>query len=157
MAKKKKETKKEPSLDTIIPDPEKVLTDLKINASYVSSLQHILVYVLSTIDDADIITNAYRKINLLDKAIAEEKPYEGDLFNSFDTTIHTLISLTAYLRQEVINQKAYKEFSGKIDKDQFGPDLKAVLEAKPEDLDEEMGKLTMKMAEALGEVKSTDD
>tara|TARA_R110002020_G_scaffold36503_5_gene109816 strand:- start:13969 stop:14433 length:465 start_codon:yes stop_codon:yes gene_type:complete len=154
MTEKKEE--KDP-LSNIIPDPDKVLEDLKINASYVSSLQQILVYVLSTAESADTITNAYKKINLLDKVIKEDKLYEGEPFNSFDSTLYTLISLTAYLRQEVINQKAYKQFSGEIDKEQFGPDLRAVLEAKPEDLDEEMGKLTQKMAEALGEVKATED
>ena len=66
MTEKKEE--KDP-LNNIIPDPDKVLEDLKINASYVSSLQQILVYVLSTAESADTITNAYKKINLLDKSM----------------------------------------------------------------------------------------
>jgi|TARA_Y100000034_G_scaffold133051_1_gene197572 hypothetical protein len=152
----KEEPKKENPLDNIIPDPNKVIENLTINASFVTSLQQVLVLVMSTATEADQITTAYRKINDADIAAQNKKEYTGEVFNSFEASIMTLITLIGYLRQEVIKQKAYAEFSGTIDKEGYSDELKSLLSAAPEDIDEEMNKLASKMAEALGEAKPTE-
>ena len=165
MTKEKKESKKESKettkktdpLDTIIPDPGKTIKNLEINASYVTNLQQVLVLILSTAIDADQVTNFYIKMNILDKAISEETEYEGERFDNFDVCVYTIIKLVTYLRSEVIKQKAYTEFPGQINKDKYGAELKSLLNAAPEDIDEEMNKLATKMADALGVDKPTVD
>ena len=167
MAKKKKEAKKESkettkkteSLDNIIPDSKKTIKNLEINASFVTSLQQVLVLVMATATEATQITDAYKKMNELDEAIASESKegYTGDPWTNFDSCLYTMIKLTTYLRSEVIRQKAYVKFTGQIDKDQYGDQLKSLLSAAPENIDEEMHKLASKMSDALNVNESTED
>ena len=148
--------KKDP-LDNIIPDPEKVLKNLEINASYVSSMQQIVLFIVSTATEADQITGAYKKIALLEKSVEDGDEYKGEPLTAFDHSLMTAIHITAYLRAEAIKQKAYITYPGKIDKEAFGENIKDLLEASPEDLDDKMAVLAQKMADALGEAQPASE
>ncbi len=148
--------KKDP-LDNIIPDPDKVLKNLEINASYVSSMQQIVLFIITTATEADQITNAYKKIELLEKSVQDGDEYKGEPLTAFDHSLMTAIHITAYLRAETIKQKAYVKFEGKIDKEAFGDNIKDLLEASPDEIDDKMAVLAQKMADSLGEAQPANE
>jgi len=147
---------------SIIPDPSKVLKDLEVNASYITNLQQTLILVLSTATEAKQITDCYAKINDLSKRMADkDKDKKEDQpplsFSTFETSVFTLISFTAYLRDQAIKQKAVLEFEGDLDIKDYKANIESLISASPENIDEEMGKLAKKMTDALTKVNTTSN
>lgn len=106
----------------LIPDPSKILKDLEINASYITNLQQVLLFILGTCEEGNKITTAYKKLETLDALTVkidkanenkeeeiEISPEEYPTLNPFEVSIYTVTKLLSYLHGEMIKQKAYNE------------------------------------------------
>jgi hypothetical protein len=129
----------------VIPDPAKNIENLKFNSTYVSGLQGVLMYLLSTSEDADQITKAYAKINKLETQ-TEEKPYEGEPFTGFEESLWTLLQIISYLRYEMINQKAYFLHDADLTGETIKESMQKLFLGDPKDFDANAKEIQDKIA-----------
>jgi len=132
----------------VVPDYEKNITGLIFNSSYVSAFQGMLMYILSTTENAEQITKAYAKINALEEA-TEEKPYDSGTFTQFEESLWTLLNVISYLRTEMIRQKAYHYADVKIDKEDIAESLQKLINSDPSKFNENHKEVTDKIYEAI--------
>lgn len=140
--------KNEKEDNQIIPDYEKNITDLTFNSSYVSAFQGILMYVLSTAENADQITKGYAKINALEAA-TEEKPYDGGIFTQFEESLWTLLNVISYLRMEMIKQKAFHYAQVDLTKEDIAESLQKLILGNPSKFNENHKEVTEKILKAI--------
>ena len=132
----------------VVPDYEKNITGLIFNSSYVSAFQSMLMYILSTVDNAEQITKAYAKINTLEEA-TEEKPYKGETFTQFEESLWILLNVISYLRTEMIKQKAFHYAEIDISKDDIAESLQKLIAGDPSKFNENHKEVTEKILKSI--------
>jgi len=132
----------------IIPDYEKNITGLIFNSSYVSAFQGILMYILSTTENAEEITKAYGKINALEEA-TKEKPYDSGTFTQFEESLWTLLNVISYLRTEMIKQKAFHYAQIDVSKEDIAESLQKLLTDNPSKFNENHKEITEKILKSI--------